>query len=649
MAFVWLVTGCTAAGTPTSPQGAGRMGTNYTSPPGYNNQSGTSRAGLGAMGTRPGAGGRGISTVPRSGAGTSRTGTTGMTKMRSTSTHLGATGSTGKLRTKTRLGSLGTPTPRRGTGMGGVTGSSNSGRGVGLLGGAATKTSRNARLGALGSQAAKSVKRSGKDVSNIPGKATTGAGRLMTRTGQTLKKAGRATGVKPPKKSATGSAGILGAFTGKRGMKTGAPKATTGKTAKKGPSATGKAGALHVLGFVTNQNPTGGTTAQGLQALGSTPKAVSYLSPLWFSVKPDGSLVDKSSTAIMTFANRHKIPIVPLVNNQNTNDIFLQSDRPLMLAVNNINTAIKKHGFAGVSIDFQGLQPKDRTRLNTFMDELSAKLKPEGKLLTVDIIPTASQTGAHGAYDEHTLARYADQIILMTYDKHDNTSPPGPVAPQAWVENAVKHTLQAGVPASKIYLGVNDYGYDWNTSTGSGTTVGAKQAAKLGPVKFSQAANEAHITYTKNGTKHVVWFGNAKSLKKKVALAKKYHLYGLAVWQVGEETSTFWKTLASQNGTAPRKLGAGTSFNSALKGEIGKKGAVKTKKSAAGKTSKKAASKKATKKVSKKASKRAGGRKGAKKSVARKKRSGKKKVGIVATAASRRSTGGGGMKADRMG
>lgn len=591
------------------------MGTNTTSPPGYNTaapRTGVSTRGtngLGPMGTRPGTGGTGMGTTPMStgritgrGPTTNRTGT-GMTGMRSTSTHLGATGSTGRLPMGTRVGPMGT------------------------LSGAANKTTRSVRSGAIGDVTMRSLSRTPADVRNLPGKAVRGTGNLLTQGGTTLKRAGRVSGLKPPTKSSDGKAGILGAFMGRRGTRTAAPRKAGKMTAMK------KTGGLHVMGFVTNQSPTGGTTASSLKALSANSKAVSYLSPLWYSVKSDGTLVDKSSAAIMSFAKSHSIPIVPLVNNQNSNDTFLQSDSTRKAAVDAINAVIKKQGFAGVSIDFQGLQPKDRVPLNTFMDELSALTKPENKLLTIDVIPTQAQTGAHGAYDEHTLARFADQIILMTYDRHDNTSSPGPVSPSAWVEKAVKHTLQAGVPAKKIYLGVNAYGYDWNTATGSGTTVGANVAPKLGPVKYSAAAQEAHITYTKNGARHVVWFGNTRSLKNKLAIAKKYRLYGLAVWQVGDEQPSFWKTLAAQNGPAPRKLGTGTHFNAALKGDLAKgPKKAKAKTSAAGKTAKKG----------KKTAKSAAGKmkKGAKK--------GRKRIGLVGTAAHRRSTGGGGVKADRL-
>ncbi len=246
---------------------------------------------------------------------------------------------------------------------------------------------------------------------------------------------------------------------------------------------------------------------------------------------------------------------MPLINNQNTNDQFLQTEQTRLAAENAIVAAVKRQGFAGVSIDFQGLKQSDRVPFNTFMDSLSARLRPAGKILTVNIIPTLSQAGQHGAYDEATLARYADQLILMTYDHHDNTSPPGPISPHAWVVNAVKHALQQGVPAHKIYLGVNTYGYNWNTSTKSATTIPAKQAAtiKPGATTFNAATKEANVQYTAAGDTHVIWYGNTKSMVDKVNIAKKMGLHGLAIWEVGMEQPNFWTSLEKLNGTAPRR------------------------------------------------------------------------------------------------
>jgi hypothetical protein len=219
---------------------------------------------------------------------------------------------------------------------------------------------------------------------------------------------------------------------------------------------TGAPAGLKVIGFVTSDNTQGPNGSPGLDLLAKTPQAVTYLSPLFYSVNADGSITSHYVAGVVSFARSHGIKVMPLVNNANTNHAFLENPTARKTAVANLVSIITSKNFDGVSIDFQGLPSTSRIPLDIFMDELSARLHPLGKTITINLIPTEAQTGEHGAYDEHTLARYSDQLILMTYDRHDDSSAPGPVSPHRWVVQALEHAIRReGVPPQKIYLGVN--------------------------------------------------------------------------------------------------------------------------------------------------------------------------------------------------
>ncbi|MDA8344831.1 MAG: glycosyl hydrolase family 18 protein [Thermaerobacter sp.] len=144
------------------------------------------------------------------------------------------------------------------------------------------------------------------------------------------------------------------------------------------------------------------------------------------------------------------------------------------------------------------------------------------------------------------------QFILMTYDHHDNTSAPGPVSPHAWVVNALKHALSAGVPANKIVLGVNDYGYDWNTSAKTAITIPQKVAttAPASEKSYNPVTKEVKVAYTKNGKQHIAYYGGRQALADKVAIAKQNKLYGIAIWKVGYENQAYWQELLKVNGDA---------------------------------------------------------------------------------------------------
>lgn len=61
--------------------------------------------------------------------------------------------------------------------------------------------------------------------------------------------------------------------------------------------------------------------ASGLASARSHPDRLTALSPLWYSVGPDGRLVDaRPDPALREFARSQGIPLVVLINNQNVGD-----------------------------------------------------------------------------------------------------------------------------------------------------------------------------------------------------------------------------------------------------------------------------------------------------------------------------------------
>lgn len=289
---------------------------------------------------------------------------------------------------------------------------------------------------------------------------------------------------------------------------------------------------------------------QSLAQLGKDTSVVNALVPLWYDVQPDGSLKSHVDSPTMAFAKAHNLKLEPLIRNGNGNQAFLMDTTTRDTAVRNITNLVNTNKYPGVNIDFELLTPPARIPLEQFMDELSHNLRPYGKEVTVDIIPTAAQTGAHGAYDEIKLAQYSDAIVLMAYDHHSDASPPGPVSPHDWVLASVKHTLQSGVPASKIILGVNNYGYDWDTVTQTATTIPEKQAATIQSTTrtFNTTYEEYYLTYTDSkGHLHQVWYGGPRTLADRLNIARTYNLRGLAIWRAGYENVNYWKHLTALN------------------------------------------------------------------------------------------------------
>ncbi len=207
----------------------------------------------------------------------------------------------------------------------------------------------------------------------------------------------------------TGNTGIAGNRAGLRGLTGASSTRTRGKGTMLGAAGTITGTTpLRVIGFFTED-----ASQKGLVAIGRDPKAISDLSPWWYTLNSDGSVKDTSTPATRSWASSHGVPVVPLVTNGGEYNV-LTDNTAMHTAIQNLTTLVQKNNYDGLNVDFQGLPFQARTGLNAFVDELSHNLHAMNKTIAVDIIPTQAQTGSHGAYDEVTLSHYADQLVLMT-------------------------------------------------------------------------------------------------------------------------------------------------------------------------------------------------------------------------------------------
>ncbi len=350
---------------------------------------------------------------------------------------------------------------------------------------------------------------------------------------------------------------------GKTAQSANSMKGRTGTPKTKGTSGTdsaigglagdvGLARRLHVVGFAVNARHA------SFEAVSTVPHLVSEVAPFWYSVQTTGAIKIMKTPQTEAWAHKNGVPLMPLFNNAGAKSGVLIDPAARQRAVSNIVAIVKKDNYDGASIDFQGLKatPGVRAGLVRFTSSLASQLHAAGKRVTINIIPTAQATAQSGAYNETALAKSADQIILMAYDRHSTGSPPGPVAPMPWVKAAVTTAISRGVKPSQLLLGVANYGYDWPQGSTKADTVSYAQvqAMHVKPI-WDAASGEYHFTYTKNGTTHQVWYEGTRSLAEKANLAKSSKLSGIAIWRLGYDNAKYWSALAKIVGTNVPKGG----------------------------------------------------------------------------------------------
>lgn len=280
------------------------------------------------------------------------------------------------------------------------------------------------------------------------------------------------------------------------------------------------------------------------------------IAPLWATLHADGTLSDKGGNdhaSVVKFAHQNNLPVLLLVNNATSKgsgspiDTILSDPSLRAKSIDSLEAYIKKYNLDGVNIDFEMVPAGDRDNLTAFMRELSARLRPQGYTVSMDVFPKQDETNdVSVAYDYGALAQYVDKIMLMTYDCHGTWSDAGPIADINWVEKCLKYALQF-IPKEKIYLGIAGYGYDWSRK--GVESLEYKPIMDLAQrfdahVQFDDQSKSPYFNYTgSDGVDHQVWFENSQSLQYKVNLVNKYDIAGVALWKLGDEDPADWQVL----------------------------------------------------------------------------------------------------------
>ncbi|MEQ8200460.1 MAG: glycosyl hydrolase family 18 protein, partial [Syntrophomonadaceae bacterium] len=126
-----------------------------------------------------------------------------------------------------------------------------------------------------------------------------------------------------------------------------------------------------------------------------------------------------------------------------------------------LGSRVKQDGYDGVNIDFEFIPAADGANFTLFLKELKSQLGP-GKELSAAVFARTAQDNWATAYDYPRIGEIVDDVVVMTYDYHYQTSAAGAVAPLWWVEDVIQYMrTQARIPAGKLLIGMATYGYDW--------------------------------------------------------------------------------------------------------------------------------------------------------------------------------------------
>ncbi len=293
--------------------------------------------------------------------------------------------------------------------------------------------------------------------------------------------------------------------------------------------------------------------------LRSTLPYLDYLAIFSYGFRADGSLVVADDAELISIANEYGVRPMLVLTSLGDDGRFSSEAVSSMLTspevqqnlINNIVETAQLKGYASVNSDLEYIPPEDREEYNTFIRNLADALHAVGIELTVSLAPKTSDDQAgllYEAIDYATLGAIADRVLLMTYEWGYTYSEPRAVAPINNVAAVVDYALTV-IPREKIDLGIPNYGYDWQLPWVEGTparslgNIAAQELAieRGAVIMYNESDQTPFFNYTaEDGTSHVVWFEDARSIMEKLRLARDRGLGGIGVWQIMRWFPQLW-------------------------------------------------------------------------------------------------------------
>jgi spore germination protein len=279
---------------------------------------------------------------------------------------------------------------------------------------------------------------------------------------------------------------------------------------------------------------------------------LTYLAPFSFRINRDGTLTNPPLHDIPTIASRYGVTLMMVVTNleneqfsEELGGVILNNRELQDKLLDNIIQTANQLNFRDIHFDIEHLRPTDREAYNAFLRRAVTRIHQEGFLMSTALAPktSATQTGAwYTAHDYKTHGEVADFVIIMTYEWGYSGGPPMPVSPIGPVRQVLEYALSE-MPASKIMMGQNLYGYDWTlpyVQGGAYAKAISPQAAielardRHAEIQYDYSAQAPYFDYTDDSKKiHKVWFEDARSIQAKFNLVKELGIRGISYWRLG--------------------------------------------------------------------------------------------------------------------
>ncbi len=323
-------------------------------------------------------------------------------------------------------------------------------------------------------------------------------------------------------------------------------------------------------------------------------------------LRDQAGLDDKDWKNFIKTARKNGVEIIPSIMSSDGVAIhaILSSTSTRTAHIAGILEMVEKGKYDGVDIDYESKKSETKDYFSQFLKELKAGLGKKKLTCTLEArTPPDSlykEVPATIAYanDYKEIAKYCDQVELMTYDQQRadlklNAEKAGepymPLSDADWVEKVIVLALK-DIPKEKVVLGIPTYGHHYAVTVAPNWYRDYRKIGALNVPDILDVAKEYKVTPSRNragemsftylpksstvkfpktlkipkntpkgnlvaaralayanktGNEvvfNIAWYSDAEAMKQKIDLAKKYDLHGIAFFKIdGEEDQKVWK------------------------------------------------------------------------------------------------------------
>src|SRR5690348_17276970 len=298
------------------------------------------------------------------------------------------------------------------------------------------------------------------------------------------------------------------------------------------------------------------TTNTSLPDLKRNADKLNTIFPEWFLIDTNTyKLNTRIDTAGYALMKQKQLRIIPIFSNFWTGKDFSGMLAHKILSnpvlqkniIDQVVDTLTYYGLSGINVDFEELGEPTNEPLTNFQKNLYEALHSRGFLVTMDVAPKDND------YDYAKLSAYNDYIVLMAYDEHNNSTGPGPISGQKWLEDAVSWTADR-IDPGKIILGVAGFAYDWSDNKYDSNytyndVIGGAKALNAQIIydndsynlHFGYASEEKDSLGNPDTTFHELWFTDAATTYNILRFSDEFPLAGTVLWRLGSEDQRMWK------------------------------------------------------------------------------------------------------------